>query len=249
MNRKDFEITLNGWLRPEAFSDAAINGLQVEGREEIRKVATGVSACAALFREALAWGADAVVVHHGLLWKGMDLDIRLAHRERLKLLLAHDLNLFAWHLPLDAHPELGNNAQIAKKLGLADIEPFGAYHGTLIGMKGMLHAPLPELLARVRGLVGEPVIHLPGGPETVRTVGVVSGGAQREFIQAPGAGLDAYLTGEISEYNVELAAELKCHFIAAGHYRTERFGIQALTERIHSELKLEARYFDLPHPY
>ena len=249
MNRKDFETTINGWLNSDAFSDAAINGLQVEGREEVRKVATGVSACAALFREALAWGADAVAVHHGLLWKGMDLDIRLAHRERLKLLLANDLNLFAWHLPLDAHPELGNNAQLATKLGLADIEPFGAYHGTLIGMKGQANAPLPDLLARVRGLVGDPVIHIPGGPAVVRSVGIVSGGAQKEFLQAPDAGLDAYLTGEISEYNVELAAELKCHFIAAGHYRTERFGIQALTERINSELKVEARYFDLPHPY
>jgi dinuclear metal center YbgI/SA1388 family protein len=249
MHRKEFEDTINGWLRPEAFSDAAINGLQVEGREELRKVATGVSACAALFREALAWGADAVAVHHGLLWKGMDLDIRLAHRERLKLLLANDLNLFAWHLPLDAHPELGNNAQIAKKLGLGDVQPFGEYHGTLIGMKGMLDAPVADLLGRVRALVGDPLIHVPGGPEVVRSVGIVSGGAQREFTQAPDAGLDAYVTGEISEYNVELAAELKCHFIAAGHYRTERFGIRALTEKINSDLKVEARFFDLPHPY
>lgn len=249
MNRKEFETTLNGWLKPEVFSDAAVNGLQVEGRDEVRKVATGVSACAALFHAALDWGADAVAVHHGLLWKGMDLDIRLAHRERLKLLLAHDLNLFAWHLPLDAHPELGNNAQLAQKLGLSQVEPFGEYHGTLIGMKGMLSAPLPDLLGRVRDLVGDPVIHIPGGPEMVRSVGIVSGGAQKEFLQAPGAGLDAYITGEISEFNVELAAELKCHFIAAGHYRTERYGIQALTEKIKSELKLEARFFDLPHPY
>ena len=249
MNRKEFETTLNGWLNIGAFDDAAVNGLQVEGRDEIKKIATGVSASAALFRATIEWGADAVAVHHGLLWKGMDLAVRSAYRERLALLMKKDISLFAWHLPLDAHPEIGNNARLGKALGLGQLEPFGEYHGMLIGMKAKADLPVSELVKRLQKLVGDPVIHIPGGPPTVRGVGIVSGGAQKEFMQAPDAGLDAYITGEISEYNVELAAELKCHFIAAGHYRTERFGIQALTEKTSRELKLEARFFDLPHPY
>jgi dinuclear metal center YbgI/SA1388 family protein len=249
MNRKYFETTLNGWLNTGAFSDAAVNGLQVEGRDEIKKIATGVSASAALFRAAIEWGADAVAVHHGLLWKGMDLAVRMAYKERLALLLGRNISLFAWHLPLDAHPDLGNNARLGKALGLSPLEPFGDYHGMLIGMKARADLPIGELVKRLQQLVGEPVIHIPGGPPLVRGVGIVSGGAQKEFDQAPDEGLDAYITGEISEYNVELASELNCHFIAAGHYRTERFGIQALTEKINSELKLEARFFDLPHPY
>lgn len=249
MNRKAFEDFINSLLRPETFSDAAVNGLQVEGREEIRRVAAGVSASAALFHQAVAWGADAVIVHHGLLWKGMSLDVRLAYKERLALLLKNDLSLFAWHLPLDAHPEIGNNARLGRALGLEPLEPFGEYHGMTIGMKAGIQIPMVQLLERVRRLVGEPVIHIPGGPDPIRGVGIVSGGAQKEFMQAAQAGLDAYITGEISEYNVELASELKCHFIAAGHYRTERFGIQALSEIIRNELKLEAQFFDLPHPY
>jgi dinuclear metal center YbgI/SA1388 family protein len=249
MNRKDFEATVDGWLNAGAFNDAAVNGLQVEGREEIAKVATGVSASRALFQRAADWGADAVAVHHGLLWKGQDLRIRHAFKDRIKILLGRDMSLFAWHLPLDAHPEIGNNARLASALDLGSPEPFGEYHGILIGMKARADLSASDLLERLRGLVGEPVHHIPGGPERIRTVGIVSGGAQKEFLQATDAGLDAYITGEISEYNVELASEMGCHFIAAGHYRTERFGIQALTYKITSELKVEARFFDLPHPY
>lgn len=251
MHRDQLVAFLDEHLGAEGIEDAAINGLQVEGRSEIRRLATAVSASAALFRAAAAWGADAVLVHHGLLWRGSDPQpIRGASRERLRLLLEAELNLIAYHLPLDRHAEHGNNAVLARELGLEHPEPFGAYHGLPIGVAGVFAQPLElaELTRRVRLTVGQEPLVFPGGDTPIAAVGIVSGGAPELFDEAVAAGLDAFVTGEAREWVLHRAAEEKVTFIAAGHYATERFGVRALGDFLATHLGIDVRFFDFPNP-
>jgi dinuclear metal center YbgI/SA1388 family protein len=242
---------LDDLLGADEISDVGLNGLQVAGRREVARVATSVSASARLFAEAAEWGADAILVHHGLLWRG-DEPPRLvgAFRERVRCLLDNDINLIAYHLPLDRHPVHGNAAVLARELGLEGLEPFGVFAGLALGFAGVFTSPISdeELFARVRQLCGQqPQVFL-GGPESISSVAIVTGGAPTAFDEAIAAGVDAFITGEAREWVQEKAAEEGVHFVAAGHYATERFGVRALGEYLAKRFEFEVRYFDVPNP-
>jgi len=242
---------LDGLLEVEAVRDYCPNGLQVEGRPRVERIVAGVSASRALFVRALAEDADLILVHHGILWNGPEAQrITGSHRRRLGLLLENEVSLAAYHLPLDRHLELGNAAQMARRLGLTGLEPFGTHHGASVGVSGVFPEPVAagELFAAVAELCDREPQVFEGGRSLVSSVGIVTGAAQREYHQAVAAGLDAYITGEATEWVLHQAAEDGVHYIAAGHYATERFGVQALARWITRELGVPARFLDIPNP-
>lgn len=228
--------------------DDSLNGLQV-GRagKEVRKVVCAVDASLATFQAAVEAGADAIFVHHGLFW-GEPLAITGAHYTRIALLLSHDIALLAAHLPLDAHPVLGNNATIARLVGVVEPKPFGEYHSLSIGYQGVLEVPLTaeEICARL-GLSAETGLHvLPFGRQRIRTVGIVSGGAAREVQEAIELGLDAYITGEASHTMYPLCQEAGITMICGGHYATEVFGVQQVAKELSEKFGLETSFLALP---
>jgi dinuclear metal center YbgI/SA1388 family protein len=229
------------------FRDYCPNGLQVEGRPEVRRIVTGVTASLALLQAAVAQGADAVLVHHGYFWKGEAAPIVGVKRQRIKLLLDHDISLFGFHLPLDAHPELGNNAQLGRRLGF-EVEEWVGEQG-LIAV-GHLLAPLQlgVLARRVGDVLARPPLVVGDSDKPIARIAWCSGGAQGHFEQAAACGVDAYLTGEASEHNVHFARESGIGFISAGHHATERYGIQALGEHLAAQFGLEHRFIDIPNP-
>jgi dinuclear metal center YbgI/SA1388 family protein len=235
---------LDALLNPSAFDDYGPNGLQVPGKAEIRTVVTGVSASVDLFERAASEAADLVLVHHGLFWGEIGpVDHQL--KRRLKLLFDHDIALAAYHLPLDAHPEVGNNALLAEAIGATEPEPFVG-----IGVRAKLPGIAPEdLRARVREATGgrEPLAFL-AGPDPVTTIGIVSGGAAKHLDDAIAAGLDAFVTGEPREPVMNDAREAKIHFLAAGHYATETFGVRALGDRLAAEFGIRHVFADVPNP-
>ncbi|HEX6203507.1 MAG TPA: Nif3-like dinuclear metal center hexameric protein [Thermoanaerobaculia bacterium] len=231
-------------------ADFGPNGLQVEGGREVRKVVTAVSACREVFERAAAAGADLVLVHHGLFWKGMPYTLTGVQYGRVAALIENGLSLVAYHLPLDRHAELGNNALAARAFGLVDVAPFAPYEGEPIGFRGRFPEPIPaaELVARCERVYGQPPVAFTTGPERVATLGIVSGGAQKELWSAIGGGLDAYLTGEASEWVMNVAREAGIHYLAAGHYATERLGIRALGEHVAERFGIEVEFVDVPNP-
>ncbi len=242
---------LDETLDAEDVPDYCPNGLQVEGRPEVRRVVTAVSASRALFLRAVDREADLVLVHHGILWNGSE-PPRLvgSFRERVRLLLDNDLSLVAYHLPLDRHPSLGNAAQLARRLGLEELEPFGEHHGLSVGVCGVFPSPIPaeELFEAVAlACQREPQV-FGGSRHLVSSVGIVTGAAQRDYHEAVTAGLDAFITGEVSEWVMQQAAEDGVHYVGAGHYATERFGVQALGRLLAERWGLEVEYIDLPNP-
>jgi dinuclear metal center YbgI/SA1388 family protein len=241
---------LDRLLDAERGTDVCPNGLQVEGRQGVRKVITGVSACHALFEAARRHGGDTVLVHHGIFWRGEPQALRGVQYRRVAELVRGELSLLAYHLPLDRHPELGNNALAARALGLGELAPFGTLDGEEWGFRGRFAEPVPmvELTARCRELFGGEPLVFPHGPDPVTTVGIVSGGAQRALAQAIDAGLDLFLTGEVSEWVMNLAREAGIHFVAAGHYATERLGVKALGEHLAERFGLEVEFIDIPNP-
>lgn len=230
--------------------DYGPNGLQVEGRGEIRKIVTGVSACQELFVRARQAGADAVLVHHGLFWEGMPRTLTGLQYRRVAELIRGEMSLVAYHLPLDRHLEVGNNALAGRELGLTDIEPFGEHDGLPVGIKGRFLAPIPaaELVAGCQRIYGQEPLAFLAGPERVSTLGIISGGAQREFYSAIAEGLDAYITGEVSEWVMNVARESGVHYLAAGHYATERLGVRALGEHLREKFGVEVEFIDVPNP-
>jgi dinuclear metal center YbgI/SA1388 family protein len=251
MDRDQLVAYLDDLLEVESLQDVGVNGLQVAGRQEIERLATAVSASAELFSQAADWEADAVLVHHGLLWRGDDPPrVTGSFRQRLRLLIEHDLNLIAYHLPLDKHPAHGNAAVLARALGLEQLEPFGSFGGVPLGVAGVFPEPLPaeDLFVLLRQVCGQEPQIFPGGPERVASVGIVTGGAPTAFDEAVAAGLDAYITGEAREWVLHRATEDGVHFIAAGHYATERFGVRSVGEFLAKRFDLEVRFFDLPNP-
>ena len=230
--------------------DYGPNGLQVEGKAEIRKVVTGVSACQELFVRAREAGADAVLVHHGLFWEGTPRTLTGFQYRRVAELIRGDMSLIAYHLPLDRHPELGNNALAGREFGLTDLEPFGFHDGLPVGFRGRFPEAIPatELVDRCRRIYAqEPLVFL-GGPTAVSTLGIISGGAQRDVYTAIDEGLDAYITGEVSEWVMNVAREAGLHYLAAGHYATERLGIRALGEHVREKFGVEVEFIDVPNP-
>lgn len=242
---------MNELLDAASFADYCPNGLQVEGGQEVRRVVLGVSACLALFEEAAARKADLVLVHHGIIWKNeWPLRVVGSMRKRMGALIDNDISLVGYHLPLDAHPEVGNNAVAAKLMQLVDVEPFGDYNGRPIGRQGRLAEPMaPEDFAQfLAGVYQREPLHLVGSRPRIERVGMISGGAASEYDQAVAAGLDAYITGEPAEWAMHRAREEGTHFYACGHHATERLGVQALGARIAEEFNLEAEFVDLDNP-
>jgi dinuclear metal center YbgI/SA1388 family protein len=251
MKLQALQAWLDALLEPSGFSDYCPNGLQVEGQPEVTTVVTGVSASQALFEAAIEQGAQAIIVHHGLFWKNQwPLRVRGAMRQRLKLLLENDVSLFAYHLPLDAHPEVGNNAQLAQRIGLEQTQGFGPMSGRMIGISGTLNPPLSAdaLADRLGDVLGARPALFGGDRGPVQTLGIISGGAGYQLTDAIDAGLDAYLTGEPTESALHLAQEEGVAFYAGGHYRTERFGVQAVGARLQREHGLDVHFVELPNP-
>lgn len=248
MLRTELEAYLAEYLAVRSFDDESLNGIQVQGRSQIQRLVVAVSACSEVFQKALALNADAVLVHHGLFWKGRGPEpVVGVLKDRLSLLLAADVSLFAYHLPLDAHAEVGNNAVAARGLGLLDLVPFGEYHAMTIGWRGRFPHPISrqDFFEKLEGYYGHPALVVPGGPETVSTVGVISGGAAKEASQAAAQGLDAYVTGEPSESMTYLCRESGLNFAALGHYATERVGVQALAEHLGVRWGLDTRFIEV----
>jgi len=242
---------LDALLEPAAFRDYGPNGLQVPGAAEVERVVTGVSAQVELFERAAELDAQLVLVHHGLFWEFAPAGLSRRQLDRLRPLLAHDLNLAAYHLPLDAHPEVGNNALLARALGCAAHEPFAEVRGRPIGRLGRFEEPVAveALLARVRAATGgrEPLLQ-GAGPASVRRIGIVSGSAADSLDEAVARGCDALLTGEPREHVMADAREAGIHFIAAGHYATETHGVHALGDRLAERFGIDHVFVDIPNP-
>jgi len=241
---------LDSLLEPGQFRDYAPNGLQVEGRSEIKRLVTGVTASQALLDAAVEWQADAILVHHGYFWKGEDACIRGIKRNRLKTLLDQDINLLAYHLPLDAHATLGNNARLGELLGLKVTGGLEPGNPRSIGLVGELESPLSatEFAERIAAVLQREPQHIAGGPEKIRTVGWCTGGAQGYIEKAVALGLDAFISGEISEPTFHSAQENGIHYFAAGHHATERYGAEAVGEHLAEQFGLEHRFIDIPNP-
>ena len=234
-------------LQPQRFKDYGPNGLQVEGKARIGKIVSGVTASRALIDAAIEVEADALFVHHGLFWRGQDGTVTGWMKQRLQRLLAHDINLFAYHLPLDAHPELGNNAQLGRVLGWQADQRFGEQD---LGFAApAAFASAAELAAHVQATLARGVtLVAPEGAHPMRRVAWCTGGAQGFFESAIAAGADAFITGEISEPQTHLARETGVAFIAAGHHATERYGAPAVAAHVAQQLGLEHRFIDIDNP-
>lgn len=250
MQLNDLIARLDDLLQPARFSDYCPNGLQVQGRAEVRRIVSGVTASEALIDAAIADGADAILVHHGYFWKGESPVVTGMKRRRLGKLLAHDISLLAYHLPLDAHPVLGNNAQLALRLGFTREGPLFPQDPRAVGDVGVLAEAMSAeaLSARIAAVLGRVPLHIDGGPRTIRRVAWCTGGAQGFIEQAIAMGVDAYLSGEISEPTVHAARESGVHYFALGHHASERYGAQALGEWCARELDLEHRFVDIDNP-
>ncbi len=237
-------------LSASRIRDACPNGVQVLGGRPVRRLAGAVSASLAAIEGAVAWGADALLVHHGLFWNKQPTVLRGSLRARVARLLAEDVTLLAYHLPLDVHPEIGHGACIARGLGLAQPwQPFGAYHGLHLGWQATLNqaTPVGVLLERAAALLGPPLRVHEFGPPAVRRVAVASGDCPFLLSEAAAAGVQLLLTGEETEYVQEQAREEGLHFVAQGHYQTEVPGVQALAEALATRWDLEWTFVDVPN--
>jgi dinuclear metal center YbgI/SA1388 family protein len=247
MDRIELELYLNNLLETGRFKDYCPNGLQVEGRRRVNKIATGVSASLAFLEAALDWGADALLVHHGYFWRNEAPQITGRKYRRLKLLLSNDISLFAYHLPLDDHPELGNNAQLGVKMGWIGDQRFGEND-----LGWMTTLPMPITLAHFTAQVEQTLGRTPlvfGDPDwELRRVAWCTGAAQGYFDAAIEAGADVYLTGEVSEQIAHISAESGVAFLAAGHHATERFGVQAVGAHLAESFDIEHLFIDIHNP-
>ncbi|MBP8169528.1 MAG: Nif3-like dinuclear metal center hexameric protein [Azonexus sp.] len=247
MKREELVSYLDRLLEPTKFKDYCPNGLQVEGRAEVRRIVAGVTASQALLDAAVARGAGAILVHHGYFWKGDDGRVTGIRRQRLGTLIKHDINLLAYHLPLDAHPEFGNNAQLALRLGWV---PEGRFGEQDIAWLGRLAEPadLATVSGNVERLLGRVPLVIGEAGRPVRRIAWCTGGAQGYFEQAIALGVDAYVSGEISEQTVHLARESGVAYIAAGHHATERGGVQALAAHLREKFGLDCEFVDIENP-
>ena len=242
---------LDELLQPAVFQDLGPNGLQVPGPEEVSRVVTGVTAQRALIERAVATGAQLVVVHHGLFWDFQPVGLTPVLAGRLRALFRHDVALAAYHLPLDAHPRVGNNALLAERLGCERHEAWGEVRGTPIGRAATFGGDgvaAEELFARVRAVTGRAPTVFDAGPARVRRLAVVSGSAADLLPTAVADGFDAFLTGEPREHVMADAREAGIHFVAAGHYATETFGVRALGDWLAERFGIDHQWVDLPNP-
>ncbi len=246
----------NDLLEVDNFRDYCPNGLQIEGKSEVNKLVAGVTACQDLLDAAIREKADAILVHHGYFWKGEDQTITGLKRNRVKSLLDAGVSLLAYHLPLDAHSEVGNNARLAAILGLQKRGTFGSAFGCStdssqeIAMHGELVEPVDgEAFAlHIADCLQRTPLHIKGSSNPIRTIGWCSGAAQSYLEQAAALGLDAFLTGEISEQTVHIARETGIHFYAAGHHATERYGVESLGQHLAEKFSLDVQFIDIDNP-
>lgn len=251
MLRSEFELLLNKTLNPSRFKDYAPNGLQVEGKKDIQRVVTGVTASQALIDAAVEYQADAIFVHHGYFWKNEDPRIIGMKHRRIAALIKNDINLYGYHLPLDAHPILGNNAGLADAIGLDNRVGLQANVPLeeAIGLVGELAEPIPtvEFKQLIESAVGRQVLFECVGNKSICRVALCTGGAQGYIEQAIEADADVFITGEVSEQTIHIAREMGIHFIAAGHHATERFGAKAMSAFLSSH-GLDSVFIDIDNP-
>ena len=247
---KELELELKQVLRPEQFKDYCPNGLQVEGKKEISKLVTGVTACQELITAAVEAGADALLVHHGYFWRGEDQSISGIKKTRIEALLEHDLSLFAYHLPLDVHREFGNNVQLAKVLGIEIDGELGKQNNHPIGLLGTISEDTN--FESLKSLIADKLDRLPlaikGNSRPIRSIAWCTGAAQNYIELAVAAGVDAYITGEVSEPTVHIARESGIHFFSAGHHATERYGVQAIGGYLASKFGIDHQFIDIDNP-
>jgi dinuclear metal center protein, YbgI/SA1388 family len=240
----------NNLLQVDDYQDYCPNGLQVEGRAEVRRLVSGVTASLALIEAAAAAGADALLVHHGWFWSGEEARVVGMKQRRLKVLLRHDISLLAYHLPLDGHPELGNNAELGRVLELVTEGRFGKGPGGGIARHGVLPRPMSgaELAAHIGQRLGRAPLHVSGGERPLRRIGWCSGAAQGWIEQAAALGLDGFISGEVSEQTVHVARELGIDYFAAGHHATERYGVQSLGDHLARKFAIDHEFIDIDNP-
>lgn len=249
-DRHQLLSTCDALLQPERFRDYGPNGLQVEGRLQVKKIVSGVTASLALIEAAIAAQADTLFVHHGLFWRGQNGCVTGWMRQRLALLLAHDINLLAYHLPLDAHPALGNNAQLGLRLGLQASQRFGEQDLGFLGARadGASFASPQALSEHIQQQLNRPVTLVGGNSGEVKKIAWCTGGAQNYFEAAIAAGADAFITGEISEPQAHYARECGVAFLACGHHASERYGAPAVAAHVASQLGLLHEFIDIDNP-
>lgn len=250
VHRAELEGELKRLLEPEAFKDYCPNGLQVQGRDEIERVVSGVTASQALVKAAIDRGADAILVHHGYFWRNENPCITGLRYERIKLLLDAGISLFAYHLPLDAHPELGNNAQLAKRLGIQVEGGLEPGNPRSVGNVGRLAAATTgnDFARIIEQRLKRKPLHVAGSDRPVKRIAWCTGGAQAYIEQAIALGVDAYITGEASEQTVHIARETGIHFYAAGHHATERYGVQAVGHWLAEHYQIRHEFVDIDNP-
>lgn len=249
MNNIELENYIDTLLEVSRYTDMCPNGLQVEGRGDIKKIITGVSACVELFEEAVKQEADAILVHHGIIWNFERPVYKGSYKQRVKLLLENNINLFGYHLPLDGNAIYGNNAQIARLLKAKSIEPYNEYKGAAIGCSASFsHQKAEQLFKDVKDNINSEALIFPFGKPFINKIGIISGGAQKEIKNAVFQGMDAFLTGEVSENIYHYAKEEGIHFIAAGHHATEVFGVQALGKHLQEKFNLSVEFINIHNP-
>ena len=249
MQRREFNHLLNTILRPDSIQDFCPNGLQVEGREQVKKIVTGVTASQALIDAAISHNADTILVHHGYFWKGEAQPITGMKKRRIAALLEHDINLFAYHLPLDVHPVIGNNAQLAQLLDLEMIEGLEPVANS-VAVKGRLKNPMSgeQFAQKIANVLNrEPLVSLVRD-EPIETIAWCTGGGQGYIDLAASQGIDAYLTGEASEQTIHSSREQQIDFFAAGHHATERYGVKALGELLADQHGFDVTFIDIDNP-
>lgn len=249
VNRDDFAKYLEQALDINRFRDYCPNGMQVEGRADIKTIVTGVTASLALIEAAIDVNADAILVHHGYFWRGEDARVVGPKQKRLKLLLSRDISLFAYHLPLDMHPDLGNNAQLGRRLGFV---PGGRFGEDNLGWLGVPAAPAAKTVGDLARIVERQLGRVPlligDAEQPLGTIGWCTGAAQNLLSDAIAAGATVYLSGEISEPTVHLARESGVAYLACGHHATERYGIQALGQHLAEAFGIEHHFIDVTNP-
>lgn len=251
MQRNEFEHYLNTLLKPEKIKDFCPNGLQIQGSDNITTIVTGVTATQALIERAIEERADALVVHHGFFWKNESYVIRGMKHKRIKALLAHDINLFAYHLPLDIHPTLGNNAQLANLFAIENVQPLEKGNELSVAVRGEFSALLSsdELQKRISRQLDRECLHIaPPSNKAIKTVAWCSGGGQNYIELAAEQGIDAFISGEVSEQTTHVAREMDIHFYCAGHHATERYGAKALAQHFNENLPVNAKFIDIDNP-
>ena len=250
MDVKECERYLNQLLNAEAIRDYAPNGLQVSGTRPVQHVVTGVTACQALLDAAAAEDADTILVHHGYFFKGEPDVITGMKRDRIATLIQHDMHLLAYHLPLDCHPELGNNALFGQAIGVDELGTFSVGDYRDAGSFGSLKQPCSanELSRQLEDLLGQQPLHIAGHSRTLQRIAWATGAAQDFIVEAHALGVDAFITGEAAERTCHYARELGVDFFAAGHHATERFGVRALGDHLANQFGLEHTFIDIPNP-